>query len=47
MAVALYSAISGRAIDNKIAMTGEVSIRGLVKKVGGVSAKIQLLEEQE
>ncbi|MGM0410356.1 MAG: ATP-dependent protease LonB [Bacillota bacterium] len=41
MAVALYSAISGRAIDNKIAMTGEVSIRGLVKKVGGVNAKIQ------
>ncbi len=41
MAVALYSAISGKAIDNKIAMTGEVSIRGLVKKVGGVSAKIE------
>mgnify|MGYP000853784523 FL=1 len=38
---AVYSAITGKAIDNKIAMTGEVSIRGNVKPVGGVPVKIK------
>ncbi|HHU49531.1 MAG TPA: ATP-dependent protease LonB [Clostridiales bacterium] len=38
---AVYSAITGMPIDNKIAMTGEVSIRGEVKPVGGVPAKIE------
>ncbi|HHY83511.1 MAG TPA: ATP-dependent protease LonB [Clostridiales bacterium] len=38
---AIYSAITGIPIDNKIAMTGEVSIRGEVKPVGGVPAKIE------
>ena len=37
---AIYSAIMGTPIDNKIAMTGEVSIRGEIKPVGGVPAKI-------
>lgn len=40
MAVAILSAIKNIAVDNKIAMTGEISIRGFVKPVGGVSAKI-------
>lgn len=40
MAVAIYSAISGRPVLNTIAMTGELSIRGLVRPVGGVPAKI-------
>lgn len=40
MAVALYSALTGKPVDNRIAMTGEVSIRGLIKRVGGVTAKI-------
>lgn len=40
VAVAIYSAIKGIPIDNQIAMTGEMSIRGLVKPVGGVSAKV-------
>lgn len=40
VAVAIYSAIHNIAVDNAVAMTGEVSIRGLVKPVGGVSAKI-------
>lgn len=40
MAVAIYSAIHQIPIDNTVAMTGELSIRGLVKPVGGVSAKI-------
>lgn len=40
MAAAIYSAITGRCVDNKIAMTGEISIHGEVKPVGGVTAKI-------
>lgn len=41
MATAIYSAIIGAPIDNKLAMTGEVSIRGQVKPVGGVTAKVE------
>lgn len=41
IAVALYSAMTGRPCDNRVAMTGEVSIRGLVKPVGGVPAKVE------
>lgn len=41
MAIAMYSALTGKPVDNTVAMTGEVSIRGLVKPVGGVSAKIE------
>lgn len=37
---AIYSAITGKTIDNFIAMTGEISIHGEVKPVGGVTAKI-------
>ncbi len=39
--VAIYSAITGTSIDNKLAMTGEISIRGDIKPVGGVPAKIE------
>jgi Lon-like ATP-dependent protease len=41
MATAIYSAIKGLPVDNKVAMTGEVSIRGEVKPVGGVVAKVE------
>jgi ATP-dependent Lon protease len=41
MATALYSAFSGKPVDNRLAMTGEVSIRGFVKPVGGVVAKVE------
>jgi Lon-like ATP-dependent protease len=41
MAVAIYSALTENPVDNKIAMTGEVSIRGLIKPVGGIAAKIE------
>jgi len=37
---AIYSAITLTPIDNKIAMTGEVSIRGEIKPIGGIAAKI-------
>lgn len=40
MATAIYSAITGKHVNNKVAMTGEVSIFGDVRPVGGVSAKI-------
>jgi Lon-like ATP-dependent protease len=40
VAVAIYSAVNNMPIDNTVAMTGEISIRGLIKPVGGVSAKI-------
>jgi Lon-like ATP-dependent protease len=38
---AIYSAITGRKVNNVVAMTGEVSIRGLVKPVGGVVPKLE------
>ncbi len=41
IAAAIYSSIKNIPVDNRVAMTGEVSIRGLVKPVGGVSTKIQ------
>ncbi len=41
MAVAIYSALTGRPVDNQVAMTGEMSIRGLIKPVGGVVAKVE------
>jgi Lon-like ATP-dependent protease len=41
IATAIWSAYHGRPVDNRVAMTGEVSIRGLVKPVGGVAAKVE------
>lgn len=41
IAVAIYSSIVELKVDNKIAMTGEISVRGLVKPVGGVLEKIE------
>lgn len=40
IACAIFSAISGIPVDNKVAMTGEISIHGEVKPIGGVNAKI-------
>lgn len=41
MAVAIYSALTGIPVDNKAAVTGEISIRGLIRPVGGTAAKIE------
>ncbi len=41
IATAVYSAIKELPVDNKVAMTGEVSIRGSVKPVGGIVAKVE------
>jgi Lon-like ATP-dependent protease len=41
MAVGVYSAVHGVYVKNEIAMTGEISIHGEVKPVGGVYAKIK------
>ncbi|RQD75337.1 MAG: ATP-dependent protease LonB [Candidatus Syntrophonatronum acetioxidans] len=41
IAAAVYSSIKSIPISNTAAVTGEISIMGLVKPVGGVSVKIQ------
>jgi len=40
MAVAIYSAITGIPTDNRVAITGEMSVRGAIKPVGGIVAKV-------
>lgn len=39
MAAALISAFNGRLISNKVAMTGEISLRGRVLPIGGLKEK--------
>lgn len=45
IATAIISAIRQQKVDNYLAMTGELSIRGRVKPVGGVSAKIEAAKQ--
>ncbi len=45
IAVAAYSAITQRKVDNLLAMTGEISIHGEVRPVGGVPAKVRAASE--
>ena len=44
IACGLYSAIRGCPVDNTLALTGEVSIRGDIYPVGGVPAKLKAAE---
>ncbi len=39
MATALYSAITGKIVQGKLAMTGEVTLRGRVLPIGGLKEK--------
>jgi len=39
MATALISAFTGRKVDNKVGMTGEISLRGRVLPIGGLKEK--------
>ncbi|KAA0549210.1 ATP-dependent protease LonB [Bacillus sp. BGMRC 2118] len=41
MATGIYSAINNVPIDHRVAMTGEISIHGFVKPIGGVFAKVK------
>ena len=40
MALAMYSAFSGKAARNDIAMTGEITLRGNVLAIGGLNEKL-------
>ncbi len=41
MATAIASAMLQKPVDNQVALTGELSVRGQVKPVGGIPAKLE------
>ncbi|MGF7532370.1 ATP-dependent protease LonB [Bacillus mexicanus] len=45
MATGIFSAIHKIPIDNTVAMTGEISLNGLVKPIGGVIPKIKAAKQ--
>ena len=40
MATAILSLLTGKAVHRKIAMTGEITLRGEVLPVGGIKEKV-------
>ena len=40
MATAIFSALTNRPVSNKIAMTGEITLRGRILAVGGIKEKL-------
>ena len=46
MATGVYSAVHRTYVNNEVAMTGEISIHGEVKPIGGVYAKIKVAKKQ-
>ena len=47
MATGVYSAVHRTYVNNEVAMTGEISIHGEVKPIGGVYAKIKAAKKRE
>ena len=47
MATGVYSAVHHTYVNNEVAMTGEISIHGEVKPIGGVYAKIKAAKRRE
>ncbi|GAB6169435.1 ATP-dependent protease LonB [Clostridium carnis] len=45
IATAVYSAVKNIKVNNKVAMTGEISLLGSVKPIGGASAKISAAQK--
>lgn len=45
MVTAIYSAINNIPVNHKVAMTGEVSVLGYVRPIGGVTAKINVAKK--
>jgi len=41
IAVGIYSALTKKHVDHQVAMTGEISLLGDVKPVGGIVAKVE------
>ncbi|MBS3897980.1 MAG: ATP-dependent protease LonB [Dethiobacter sp.] len=41
IATAIYSSLTGIAVANTVAMTGEISVRGYVRPIGGVACKVE------